>query len=78
MTMLDDYHESELIEKSAIELFESLGYSYQNCYHETFGARGTLGCETSSEVVLVPQLVAALKRLNPAAKRTVSITRKEK
>ena len=33
---------------------------------EAFGATGTLGRETKSEVVLVPKLRSALERLNPA------------
>jgi type I restriction enzyme R subunit len=54
------YSELNLVELSAIELFKSLGYDYQNCYHETFGKSGTLGRETPSDVVLIPRLKQSL------------------
>jgi len=62
---MNDYSESSLIELPAIELFQSLGYKYQNCFHEKFGEDETLGRETPSDVVLVPRLKSALFRLNP-------------
>lgn len=60
------YSEGSLIEKPAIELFGSLGYSHLNCYNETFGENGTLGRETSTDVVLKPKLKDALINLNPS------------
>jgi type I restriction enzyme, R subunit len=36
-----------------------------NCFNERFGPGGTIGRENSAEVVLVPKLRTALKRLNP-------------
>lgn len=60
-----DYSEDALIEQPAIALFAELGWETANCFYETFGQNGTLGRETSSEVVLVPRLRAALERLNP-------------
>ncbi|MBM4140462.1 MAG: type I restriction endonuclease subunit R [Nitrospira sp.] len=60
------YTESDLIEQPAIELFKSLGFSHQDCYNETFGETGTLGRETSSDVVLKPKLKKALINLNPS------------
>jgi len=62
---MNDYSESSLIELPAIELFQSLGYKYQNCFHEKFGEDETLGRETPSDVVLIPRLKSALFRLNP-------------
>jgi len=62
--MTDNYSEQQLVEKAAIEVFESLGYAHQNCYEEKFGSAGTLGRETSMEVVLMARLKDALKRLN--------------
>jgi type I restriction enzyme R subunit len=62
---MDEYSESTLVEQPAIELFQSLGYEHQNCFHERFGDNGTLGRETPSGVVLVSRLKSALCRLNP-------------
>jgi type I restriction enzyme, R subunit len=59
------YSEDSLVEQPAIALFAELGWETADCYHETFGAEGTLGRETSSEVVLVLRLRPALERLNP-------------
>lgn len=60
-----NYSEAALIEQPAIKLFQSLGYSYQDCFHETFGEKGTLGRETSTDVILIPKLREALFNLNP-------------
>jgi len=60
-----DYSEDTLVEQPAIVLFDELDYKTANCYHETFGTGGTLGRETTTEVVLVPKLRAALQKLNP-------------
>jgi type I restriction enzyme R subunit len=62
---MHNYSEDTLVEQPAIALFSQLGYETVNAFHETFGQHGTLGRETSSEVVLVPRLRAALQRLNP-------------
>ncbi len=62
--MLQNYSEDSLIEQPAIEIFKSLGYSYLNCYDETFGNSSTLGRETSSNVVLISKLKPALIRIN--------------
>ncbi len=60
-----DYSEDSLVEQPAIELFSELGWEAANCFYEKFGEKGTLGRETTNEVVLVPRLHAALVRLNP-------------
>lgn len=59
------YSEDVLIEQPTIELFKSLGYSYENGFNEQLGEFGTLGRETQSEVVLKNRLKDALIRLNP-------------
>lgn len=64
--MVKDYSEDNLIEQPAIDLFKSLGYSHQNCYHEAFGERGTLGRAASTDVVLIPRLRQTLIKLNPS------------
>jgi type I restriction enzyme R subunit len=61
------YSEDSLVEQPAIELFKELGWEAMNCYHERFGTQGTLGRETTSEVVLPSRLRPALERLNPEA-----------
>ena len=60
------YNEDSLIEQPSIELFKSLDYAHQNCYHETFGKSGTLGRETPSDIVLIPRLKQSLIALNPS------------
>jgi type I restriction enzyme R subunit len=58
------YSEDSLIERPAIELCRSLGYSTANCFYEKCGEGATLGRATTAEVVLVPKLRAALQKLN--------------
>ena len=60
-----DYSEDTLVEQPTIELFEELGWEAANCFYERFGPGGTLGRETSAEVVLVSRLRPSLERLNP-------------
>jgi type I restriction enzyme R subunit len=62
---MSDYSEDSLVEQPAIELLSKLGWQTANCFYEKFGENGTLGRETSSVVVLIPRLRAALVRLNP-------------
>jgi type I restriction enzyme R subunit len=59
------YSEDQLVEQPAIELFAALGWRTVSAREEVFGPKGTLGRETSAEVVLAPRLRAALTRLNP-------------
>ena len=63
--MMNDYGELELVQKPAIELFQTLGWEALNCEHETYGEDGTLGRETRREVVLTKKLKVALAKLNP-------------
>ncbi len=59
------YSEDQLVEQPAIGLFEEMGWTTVAAMEEVFGAAGTLGRETSGEVVLVGRLRAALEKLNP-------------
>lgn len=59
------YSEDRLVEQPAIALFGDLGWQTVSAMEEEFGATGTLGRETSGEVVLVPRLRAVLEKLNP-------------
>src|SRR3990172_9425794 len=65
---MSKYGETSLVELPAIGLFQSLGYEHRNCFYEKFGENSTLGRETPSEVVLVPNLKEVLFRLNPDLK----------
>jgi len=60
-----DFSEHTLVEQPAVALFRDLGYAAVSGFNETFGPHGTLGRETTGDVVLVPRLRAALKKLNP-------------
>jgi len=60
-----DFSEDALIEQPTIALFGVLGWQIENCYHESFGAQGTLGRQTKDEVVLVSRLRPVLDKLNP-------------
>ena len=57
--------EAPLVELPAIELCKALGYKTINAFNEYKGVN-ILGRESHSEVVLVPRLRVALRRLNPA------------
>jgi type I site-specific restriction-modification system R (restriction) subunit len=58
------YTEDGLVEQPAIALFAELGWQTASAIEEKFGAGGTLGRETSGEVVLAARLCAALETLN--------------
>lgn len=63
------YTEDQLVEQPAIGLFERLGWRTASAREEVFGTTGTtgtLGRETSGQVVLLAQVRAALARLNPS------------
>ncbi len=63
--MAAGYGELRLVERPAIELLESLGWTHADLYAERLGVDGTEGRESESQVVLVRRLRAALERLNP-------------
>ena len=59
------YGEGMLVEQSAIRLLESLGWTHANLYAESFGAQGSEGRESETQVILTRRLRAALVALNP-------------
>src|SRR5258708_7950829 len=59
------YTEDQLVERPAIGLLAELGWESVSAMEEVFGSGGTLGRDTSGEVVLVTRLRAALEKLNP-------------
>ena len=59
------YGELALVELPAIDLLASLGWSHKNLYAESFGALGSEGRESETQVVLTRRLRAALEALNP-------------
>ena len=61
------YSEDELIEQPTIDILAETGWETLNCYSEFNQGDSPLGRQTKSEVVLIPRLQAALKRLNPTA-----------
>ncbi len=60
------YTEDQLVEQPAIGLFAELGWQTVSAMEEIFGKSGTLGRETTGEVVLEGKLRAALLKLNPS------------
>lgn len=63
--MSSAYTEELLIERPAIALGAELGWKTVSALYEQFGSRGTLGRETSAEVILKTRLRRALEALNP-------------
>ena len=55
----------QALENATMALFARLGWQTADCFEEVIGPYGTLGRETTSQVVLVPRLRAALHKLNP-------------
>lgn len=43
------FTKDSLIKQPAIELFQSLGYSHQDCFHEIFGEKGMYSGEIDVE-----------------------------
>ena len=64
MTYKDPDGEGTL-ELNTIELFDRMGWEVADCYYETFGEDGTLGRETTAQVILEPRLRKAIAKLNP-------------
>ncbi|MBL7983184.1 MAG: type I restriction endonuclease subunit R [Flavobacteriales bacterium] len=56
--------EYELVELPAMQLLHQLGWELATGKDEVFGEGGTLGRQNSREVVLVPRLRVALRKLN--------------
>jgi type I restriction enzyme R subunit len=60
------FTEDQLVERPALEVLKTLGWTVVSAAEEVFGAGGTLGRETPGDTVLLPRLEAALRSLNPA------------
>ena len=58
-------NEDSLVEQPAINLLSQLGWDWKNCFEEQLGSQGTLGRETTNEVVIKSALMRALHKLNP-------------
>lgn len=60
------YSEEALVERPAIELFERLGWSFSNCFHE-FNDNGVsfLGRDTKADIVLLSKLKPSIEKINP-------------
>ncbi|MCB0746098.1 MAG: type I restriction endonuclease subunit R [Ignavibacteriae bacterium] len=63
--MNSNFTEESLVQQPTIEVFKSLGYSYQHCFNEFDDPTFSIGRETKSEVVLKDNLRSALLILNP-------------
>ena len=59
------YGEDQLVERSVAALLQGLGWQHANLHSERFGAAGTEGRESESQVILTRRLRAALQTLNP-------------
>ena len=59
-----DYSEDALVEKPAIQLLESLGWTALNAYGEFEHGVSSLGRETKAEVILTTRLRQTLRDLN--------------
>jgi type I restriction enzyme R subunit len=64
--MVNRFGELAAVEGPALSLLGELGYSVMDAAEETFGAPGSLGRDSTTDVVLVHRLRTALERLNPA------------
>jgi len=64
-TWADDYTENALVEQPAIEIFRELGWDPKNAFDETLTNCPVTGRDESTEVVLRPRLLSALKTINP-------------
>jgi len=59
------YSEDQLVEQPALALLAEIGWQTVSALDETFGAGGSLGRVTKSQVVLTDRLRGALIQLNP-------------
>lgn len=62
---MQDFTEDKLVEQPTIALFQKLGYSFIYAFDEKLGTNGTLGRESSDQVILLRYLQPALAKLNP-------------
>ena len=61
-----EYNEENLVEQATSDILIDLGWEVETAWHnETFGAKGLLGRENKSEVILSKFLLPVLEKLNP-------------
>ncbi len=65
------YTEVELVERPALELLAELGWTVVDAYSESFGPDGTLGRDSTHDVILTHRLRDALRNLNPSVPESV-------
>ena len=65
--------EFDYVEKPSMELLAQLGWTPVDAFDEILGAQGTLGRDSQHDVVLTHRLRFAMRKLNPATCRTLSI-----
>jgi type I restriction enzyme R subunit len=65
--MGNNYSEDQLIEQTCIDIFKNqLDWEIANVYQgETFGATGTIGRESESDVLLKSRFYSAIQKMNP-------------
>lgn len=65
--MGNNYSEEQLIEQTCIDIFKNqLDWEIANVYQgETFGATGTIGRESESDVLLKSRFYSAIQKMNP-------------
>jgi len=63
--MAAPFGEIAVVERPALVLLEELGWTVRSAAQETFGPGGSLGRDSTADVVLVHRLRDAIRRLNP-------------
>jgi type I restriction enzyme R subunit len=63
--MPNPFSEVALVERPALELLAELGWTVVSAAEETFGPAGTLGRDSTADIVLVHRLRDAIRNLNP-------------
>lgn len=58
-------NEDTLVEQPAVNLLTQMGWEWKNCFEEQLGLYGTLGRETTNDVVIKPTVMRTLRKLNP-------------
>lgn len=70
----NNYSESALVERPAMELLSQLGWSARNCFHEfDDNDLGFLGRDNKANVVLVSRLKPVLRKFNSDLQESISI-----
>jgi type I restriction enzyme R subunit len=58
-------NENTLVEQPTVNLLTQMGWEWKNCFEEQLGLYGTLGRETTNDVVIKPTVMRMLRKLNP-------------